>query len=159
MTRMFFIMTTLASKTPMEILTIDRKLTFHQRIKNMCRKARQKLSALLRFSPYLDNNKRKAIYTTMVKSQLNYYPLVWIFCPKLSNNLINKVQVRALCTTYNDRLADPEFLLLNHSEMTKNQRNLQVLMTAMYEIINHTALPIMSPLFEIPRNYNTNYNS
>ena len=32
-------------------VTIDRKLTFHQRIKTMCRKASQKLSALLRLCP------------------------------------------------------------------------------------------------------------
>ena len=51
---------------------IDRKLTLHQYVKKMCCKAVQKLSALLRLSPYLDTNKRKAIYTTMVKSQLNY---------------------------------------------------------------------------------------
>ena len=55
---------------------IDRKLTFHQHLKKLCRKAGQKLSALLRLSPYLDINKRKTIHTTMVKSQLNYCPLV-----------------------------------------------------------------------------------
>ena len=62
----------------------------------MCRKAGQKLSALLRHPPYIDTNKRKTIYTTTVKSQLSYYPLVWMFCPKRSNVLINKVQERAL---------------------------------------------------------------
>ena len=71
---------TLKNSNEEEILgvTIDRKLTFHQHIK-MCRKAGQKLSALLRLSPYLDTNKRKTIYTTMVKSRLNYCPLVWMF--------------------------------------------------------------------------------
>ena len=38
---------------------IDRKLTFHQHIKKMFRKAGQKLNALQRLSPYLDTNKRK----------------------------------------------------------------------------------------------------
>ena len=37
-------------------ITIDRKLTFNKRIKNLCKKAGQKLSALLRISPYLDEN-------------------------------------------------------------------------------------------------------
>ena len=37
-------------------VTTDRKLTFHQHIKKMCRKAGQKLSALLRLSSYLDIN-------------------------------------------------------------------------------------------------------
>ena len=48
-------------------LTIDKKLTFHQHFKKMCRKAGQKLSALLSLSPYLDTYKREIIYTTMVK--------------------------------------------------------------------------------------------
>ena len=37
-------------------ITIDRKLTFNKHIKNLCKKAGQKLSALLRISPYLDEN-------------------------------------------------------------------------------------------------------
>ena len=37
-------------------ITIDRKLTFNKHIKNLCRKAGQKLSALVRVSPYLDEN-------------------------------------------------------------------------------------------------------
>ena len=61
-------------------VNIDRKLTFHQHIQKMYRKAGQKLSALLTLSPYLDTNKRKTMYTTMVKPQLNYCPTVWIFC-------------------------------------------------------------------------------
>ena len=57
----------------------------------------------MRLSAYLDTNKRKRIYTFMAKSQLNYCPLVWMFCPRRSSNLINKVQERALRITYNER--------------------------------------------------------
>ena len=39
------------------------KLTFDSHIKNICRKAGQKLGALLR----------------MIKSQFNYSPLIWMF--------------------------------------------------------------------------------
>ena len=102
----------------------------------MCRKAGQKLSVLLRLSPYVSNNKRKTIYITMVKSQLNYCPLVLMFCPGRSSNLINKVQERALHITYNDRLVDFTSLLSNHNEIALHQRNLQVLMTEIYKIIN-----------------------
>ena len=72
---------TLKNSNEEEILgvTTDRILTFHQHTKKMCRKAGQKLSALLRLSPYFETNKRKIIYTTMVKSQFNYCPLVWMF--------------------------------------------------------------------------------
>ena len=69
---------TLKNSNEEEILgvIIDRKLTFHQHIKKTCRKAGQKLSVLLRFSPYHDTNKRTTRYTTIVKSRLTYCPLV-----------------------------------------------------------------------------------
>ena len=35
-------------------ITLDRRMNFHTHIKNICRKADQKLSALLRISLYLD---------------------------------------------------------------------------------------------------------
>ena len=110
----------LRSSNEEEILgvTIDTKLTFHQRIKKMCRKASEKLSALLTLSPYLDINKTKTTCTTMVKSQLNYCPLVWTFCPRRSSNLINKFQERALRITYNDQLTDFKSLVSNHNEIT-----------------------------------------
>ena len=133
-------------------VTIDRKLTFRQHIKKMCRKAGQKLSALLRLSPYVNTNKRKTIYTTLVKSQLNCCPLVWMFCSRRSNNLINIVQERALRITYNDQQTDFKSLLSNHNEITIHQRNLQVLMTEIYKIIIDIAPPIMSSLFEIREN-------
>ena len=151
---------TLKNSNEEEILeiTIDRKLTFHQHTKKMCRKAGQKLSALLRLSPYLDTNKRKTIYTTMLKFQFNYCPLVWMFCPKRSNNLINKVQESALRITYHDQLTDFKSLLLNHNEITTHQRNLHVLMTEIYKIMNHSAPPILSSLFKIRENtHNTRH--
>ena len=94
----------------------------------------------------------------MAKSQLIYCLLFWMFCPRSSSNLINKVQERALRITYNDQLTDFKSLLSNHNEITIHQRNLQVLMTEIYKIINHIASPIMSSLFEIRENtHNTRY--
>ena len=122
---------TLKNSNEEEILgvIIERKLTFHQHIKKISRKASQKLSALLRLYPYLDINKRKTMYTAMVKSQSNCYPLVWMFCPRRSSNLINKVQERALRIAYNDQLTDLKSLLSNHNKIPIHQRNLQVLIT------------------------------
>ena len=88
----------------------------------------------------------------MVKSLLNYCPLVWMFCPRRSINLISKVQERALRTTYNDQLTDFKSLLSNQNEITIHQRNLPVLMTEIYKIINHIVPPIVSSLFEIREN-------
>ena len=94
----------------------------------------------------------------MVKSQLNYCPLVWMFCPRRSNNLINKLQERALRITCNDQLTDFKSLVSNQNETTIHQRNLQVLMTEIYKITNHIAPSIMSSLFQIRVNtHNTRH--
>ena len=41
-------------------IKIDRKLSFHQHIKSISKKAGQKLSALLRISPYLKDKKKES---------------------------------------------------------------------------------------------------
>ena len=51
-------------------ITIDRKLTFNKHIKNLCKKAGQKLSALLRISPYLDEKKKKKKAVILLYDQI-----------------------------------------------------------------------------------------
>ena len=81
-----------------------------------------------------------------------------MLCPRRSCNLVNKVQKRVLRITYNDQLTDFKSPLSNLNEITIHQRNLQVLMTEIYKMVNHIALPIMSSLFEIRENtHNTSY--
>ena len=80
-------------------MKINRKLSFHQHIKNISKNAGQKLSALLTIFPYLKNKKKKAISNTMIKSQFNYCPLVWMIRARKSNSMVNKVQERALRLT------------------------------------------------------------
>ena len=57
-------------------ITIDNKLTFDNHIKNICRKAEQKLGALLRITNYLNSSQKKPIFSGMIKSQFNYCPLI-----------------------------------------------------------------------------------
>ena len=46
-------------------------MNFHAQIKNICRRAGQKLSALLRISSYLDQGKKNLRYRSMLKSKFN----------------------------------------------------------------------------------------
>ena len=84
-------------------ITLDRSMGFNTHIKNICRKAGQKLSALLRISPYLDQGKKVLLYKSMIKSQFNYCPLVWMFCSRQSNNSINRVHERGLRLAYRSK--------------------------------------------------------
>ena len=79
----------------------------------------------------------------MIKSQFAYCPLVWMFCFRQSNNLINKVHERALKLIYQDN-SNFEVLLEKQHNFSIHQRNLQVLMTKIYEIVNGIVPPIMN---------------
>ena len=81
-------------------LSIDRNFNFKGHIKNICRKAGQNLSALLRTSSDINTDKKALLYKTMIKSQFACCPLVWMFCFRQSNNVINKVHERALNLIY-----------------------------------------------------------
>ena len=91
-------------------VTIDNRFTFSNHIKELCKKASQKISALSKISNQL-NDSEKNLFNAVVKSQFNYCPLVWIFCSKISNNMINKVHERALRVILGDDLSTFESLL------------------------------------------------
>ena len=88
----------------------------------------------------------------MIKSQFNYCPLAWIFCSRQSKNLINKTQERSLRISYKEQKTSYQNLLETHNELTIHQRNLQVLMTEIYKIVNDVAPPIMNSLFAFRSN-------
>ena len=139
----------------MDILGIilDRNKGFNTHIKNICRKAGQKLSILLRISPYLDQGKEVLLYKSMIKSQFNYCPLVWMYCSRQSNNLINRVHERGLRLTYrNETNKEFQQILREKNEPTIHQKNWQVLMTEVYKTVNGIARPIMNSLFNFPEN-------
>ena len=66
---------------------------------------------MLRISPYLEQGKNAFLYKSMLKFQFNYCLLVWIFCSRQSNNLINKVHERELRLTYKDEAKDFQQIL------------------------------------------------
>ena len=58
------------------VITIDRNLNFKRHIKNICKKAGQKLKALLKISSHLNTDKKALLYKSMIKSQFACCPSV-----------------------------------------------------------------------------------
>ena len=86
----------------------------------------------------------------MIKSQFNFYPLVWIYC---SNNLINRIHERSLRLTYrNETNKEFQQILKEKNEPTIHQKNLQVLMTEVCKIVNGITPPIRNSLFNFHAN-------
>ena len=71
-------------------VTIDNKLTFKSHIKNLCKKISQKIGALSKLSNHLDDSQKKLVLNSIVKSQFNYCPLIWMFWSRTSNKTTNK---------------------------------------------------------------------
>ena len=57
-------------------ITIDKKLTFKSHIEILCRKANQKVEALLRLLNHLSDSQKRLIFNSIIKSQFNYCPLI-----------------------------------------------------------------------------------
>ena len=96
---------TIKNSKEVEILGIkvDNNLNFNNHIKSISRKGGQKLSARLRISLDLNMKQTKIFYKSMIKSQFNYCPLVWMFCSRQSNNLINKIHEWSLRISHKDQ--------------------------------------------------------
>ena len=105
-------------------------------------------NALLKISSHINTDKKSLLYKSMIKSQFAYCPLVWMFCFRQSNNLINKVHERALKLIYQDN-CNFEVLLEKQHDFSIHERNLQVLMTEVSKIVNGIAPPIMNSLFTL----------
>ena len=54
---------------------IDTKLTFDGHIKDICRKANNKLRVLRRITPYMGLGKKKLLMNSFFAAQFNYCPL------------------------------------------------------------------------------------
>ena len=61
----------------------------------------------------------------MIKSQFNYPPLVWMYCSRQSNNLINRVHERGLrLTCRNETSKEFQQILREKNEPTINQKKI-----------------------------------
>ena len=68
------------------------------------------------------------IFIALIKLQSSYCLLVWMFCSRQANNMINKVHRRSLRIVLNDHVSDFETMLRNINDVTIHHRNIQTLM-------------------------------
>ena len=128
-------------------INFDNNLTMDDHIKCLCKQASNKLYALARISPFLNEHKRKILMKSFILSQFNYCPLIWMYCKRKSNNLINRIHERALRIAYNDYVSDFNSLLRKENTVTIHQRNIQALTAEIYKTLNDLNPPLMKEVF------------
>ena len=97
----------------------------------------------------LNDSEKALLFNAAVKSQFNYCPLVWMFCSRTSNNMINRVHERALRAILGDDLSDFESLLQNNRDIRSHHKSIQSLMIEIFKIKNELAPLIMDYMPEM----------
>ena len=138
-------------------VTIDTKLSFEKHIEQIYAKARAKLKALARIAPFMNIEKKKVLMKAFFMAQFSYCPLTWMFHSRKLNNKINKLHERCLRIVYSDNTSSFEELLETDNSVSVHHRNIQVLATELYKIVNGLSPEIMKEVF--PFNENTSYNT
>ena len=88
-------------------------------------------------------------------SAFKYYPLIWMFCNKTSNNETNKIHKRTLRLVYEMEGANFEDLLLKDNSWNVHESNIHTLLIEIYKSINNLSPPIMKDFFDLK---NTRYD-
>ena len=81
-------------------------------------------------------------------SQFSYCPPVWICHSRTNNNKINRLHERCLRIVYNDKQSFNE-LLKKDGSVSIHMRNIQILATEMYKLVNILSPPIMNRVFKL----------
>ena len=130
-------------------ITFDNNITMSEHIKNICKQASNKIYALARISNYLNEQKRKMLMKSFIVSQFNYCPIIWMYCQRKSNNLINRIHERSLRIAYNDYVSDFDSLLKKDDSVTIHQRNIQALTLEIYKTQKDLNPQFMKEVFSL----------
>ena len=104
---------TIKSSDTVELLgiTLDKNINFKRHIQNICHKANNKTKALFRIRKFLNLEQAQVLSEAYISSNFRYCPLTWMFCGKVSDNLIVKTHYRILRAIYDTQTRSYEELL------------------------------------------------
>ena len=72
--------------------------------------------------------------------------MIWMFCSKTANRLINKIHKHSLRVIYEMEDANFEDLLIKDSSWTIHENNIHTLLIEIYKPLNHISPPIVFEL-------------
>ena len=138
------------SKSEVKLLgaTIDYKLSFATHIENLCSTASNRLRALARIQKFLPFEQVRRPTEAYIISTFTYCPLIWMFCSKTANNLINKINKRSLRVIYKIEDSNFEDLLIKDSSWTIHENNIHTKIE-IYKSLNPISPPIMQEYFDL----------
>ena len=73
------------------IIIFDNELEFEPHIRNICKKTAHKLGVLSRLLSFLDPKQKGFVFNAVIKSDINYYPLLLMFSCRNFNKSMNRI--------------------------------------------------------------------
>ena len=135
-------------------LTIDKELNFSKDIGKLRCNGQYKLYALRPIRKYLSLEKANKLGNAVIDSQVNYAPLMWMFCRKELYLKMQKVQHETLNVIYQPNKTYEQRLDLSET-VSIHQRHLRFLVTEVYKSTSYLNPKFMCSFFthkEIPYN-------
>ena len=108
-------------------------------------KSECKAKALVRIVPFMDLEKKKILINAFFNAQFSYCPLTWMFHSRNLNSKINRMDEKCLRIVYNMTIHHhiKSFLEIDNS-VSVHHKNIQILATELYKIVNGLSPDIMS---------------
>ena len=128
-------------------VTFDSHLTFLPHATKMCKSVNQRTNALNRIRNNLSQEKASQLGNSFILSIFNYCPIIWMFCNKTANSLIDRTHKRALRVIHNDPLISYEDVLMYTGSKYLHTRNLEILMVEVYKSLNSLNPTFMFGIF------------
>ena len=100
--------------------------------------------------------KKRIPMNAFFTSQFSYCLLVWMCHSRTNNNKINRFHERCLQIADNDKQSLFNELLEKYGSVSIHMRNMQILATQMYKLVNNLSPPIMNRVFKL--NSGSRYN-
>ena len=145
---------TIKSSDTVELLgiTLDKNIKFIRHIQNICHKANNKTKALFRIRKFLNLEQAQVLAEAYISSNFRNNPLIWMFCGKMSDNLIVKPHYRTRRAIYDTQTRSYEELLHLSTKKKIHTQNLQILMVEVYKCLNNISPPFTWDYFKQKNN-------
>lgn len=104
------------SKQEIVAVTINKKLNYARHLLNITKITNTKFNTLTRVQKCMITVQKSIIFSSFMKSQFFYCPLIWIFCTKVSIGRISNIHERCLHFIQQNYTSDLEILLKDANE-------------------------------------------
>ena len=140
---------TLYAEAEQKLLGIisDKDLNFQSHTRAIIKTTKQKPSALIRIAPLMTDFDKNVMMNSLIKEQINYCPLLWMFSTRAVNHKINRLHERGLRALLNDETSTFNDMLSKSNDTTIHVKNIQKLMIEFYKYLYGLLAPIMKGVF------------